>query len=85
MCEIDNSILASLGKFVQPFFTPLGFGSQLGEYGWVFIVAAITGLIAKENVIATFGTLAACLSVGFVGSENGVAEVQSIIEFIAKN
>lgn len=85
MCEIDNSILASLGKFVQPFFTPLGFGSQLGEYGWVFIVAAITGLIAKENVIATFGTLAACLSVGFIGSENGVAEVQSIIEFISQN
>jgi ferrous iron transport protein B len=44
---------------LQPLFTPLGFGSQLNESGWVFIVAAITGLIAKEEVIATFGTLAA--------------------------
>ncbi len=59
MCEIENSILASIGQFVQPLFTPLGFGSQLGEFGWVFVVAAVTGLIAKEEVIGTFGTLAA--------------------------
>jgi ferrous iron transport protein B len=39
----------------------LGFGSQLQNFGWVFAVAAITGLIAKENVIATFFTLACCL------------------------
>ncbi len=58
---MDESILASIGSFMQPIFTPLGFGSQLGENGWVFIVAAITGLIAKENVVATLGTLAACL------------------------
>ena len=57
--EIENSILASLGQLLQPVFTPLGFGSQLNSMGWVFIVAAITGLIAKEEVIATFGTLAA--------------------------
>ena len=59
--EMNLSILASLGKLMQPIFTPLGFGSQLSAFGWVFGVAAITGLIAKENVIATFGTLAACL------------------------
>ena len=57
--DIQNSILASLGKLLQPIFTPLGFGSQLNEFGWVFVVAAITGLIAKEEVISTFGTLAA--------------------------
>lgn len=72
---MNESILASLGMLVQPIFTPLGFGSQLGEYGWVFAVAAITGLIAKENVIATFATLAACLvsisegAVGDIGFE----------------
>ncbi len=59
--EINNSILASVSKLVQPLFTPLGFGSQLGEYGWVFVLAAVSGLIAKENVIASFGTLGACL------------------------
>lgn len=58
---MDESILASLGKFIQPIFTPLGFGSQLTSVGWVFAVAAITGLIAKENVIATFFTLAVCI------------------------
>ena len=57
--EIENSILASIGQLLQPLFTPLGFGSQLNSMGWVFVVAAITGLIAKEEVIATFGALAA--------------------------
>ena len=59
MCDIENSILASIGQFVQPIFTPLGFGSQLNSYGWVFAVAAFTGLIAKEEVITTFGALGA--------------------------
>ncbi len=56
----EDSILAGIGQLVQPFVTPLGFGSQLGRSaGWVFVVAAVTGLIAKENVIATFAVLAA--------------------------
>lgn len=59
---MNNSIIASIGKILQPLFTPLGFGAQLSEWGWVFIVAAITGLIAKENVVSTFGVLAACIS-----------------------
>ena len=59
--EMGDSMLASVGMLVQPVFTPLGFGSQLGKFGWVFAVAALTGLVAKENVIATFGTLGACL------------------------
>lgn len=57
--NIGDSILASIGQLLQPIFTPLGFGSQLNEFGWVFVVAAVTGLIAKENVIGTFGSLAA--------------------------
>lgn len=60
--QINDSILANIAKLVQPLFTPLGFGSQLGQYGWVFVVAVVAGLIAKENVIGTFGTLAICLS-----------------------
>ena len=77
---MSNSILASLGKFIQPLFTPLGFGSQLGEYGWVFAVAAATGLVAKENVIATFSVLAAMLVAGFEGTEEGVAETVIMIQ-----
>ena len=57
--DMTNSILAGLGQLIQPLFTPLGFGSQLNAFGFVFAVAAITGLIAKENVIATFASLAA--------------------------
>lgn len=79
--EINNSILAGIGQLIQPLFTPLGFGSQLGAYGWVFAVAAITGLIAKENVIATFGTLAACI-VGAaidVEADGGVGAASAMI------
>lgn len=85
--EINQSILANVGQLIQPIFTPLGFGSQLGKWGWVFIVASITGLIAKENVIATFGTLAACLiaaaEFNFAGldvmAEDGIGAVQAMI------
>ncbi len=58
--DTGDSILAGFGKLVQPIFTPLGFGSNLNENGWVFGVSAVTGLIAKENVIATFAVLAQC-------------------------
>ena len=65
--SMQDSILASIGMFIQPLFTPLGFGSQLTSIGWVFAVAAITGLIAKENVIATFITLGA-VAVAYLNS-----------------
>jgi ferrous iron transport protein B len=45
----------------------------------VFAVAAITGLIAKENVISTFGALAACVAGGMVASEEGVSEVLAMM------
>ncbi len=85
--QVNESILANIAIFLQPLFTPLGFGSQLGEYGWVFVVAAISGLIAKENVIGTFATLAACLSAvaGFdfnglvLDAADGVDAVRAII------
>ncbi len=78
----DLSILASVGQFIQPLFTPLGFGSQLNSNGWVFAVAALLGLIAKEDVIAAFGTFAACLApLAFGGgSEDGVTEVVTMIQ-----
>ena len=76
--EINESILAKISMLVQPIFTPVGFGSQLGEYGWVFVLAAVSGLIAKENVISTFGTLAACLIANpAVAAEIGLANITS--------
>lgn len=76
--EIDKSILASISKLVQPLFTPLGFGSQLGATGWVFVLAAVSGLIAKENVISTFGVIAACL----LG--HAIAEDESGVTYVAQ-
>lgn len=51
MVEQESSFLAVLGKFVAPVFAPLGFGS------WQAAVATISGLVAKENVVGTFGVL----------------------------
>ncbi len=82
--DMGDSILASIGQLIQPIFTPLGFGSQLGDYGWVFAVAAITGLIAKENVIATFSVLAAMIAAAtnqnFEATEEGITEAVFMIE-----
>lgn len=79
--DMENSILGGIGQLIQPLFTPLGFGSQLSNLGWVFAVAAITGLIAKENVVSTLGTLAACV-VGVildVEADGGVGAVSVMI------
>ncbi len=52
MVEDNNSsLLASIGALVAPIFAPLGFGN------WKAAVATFTGLIAKENVVSTFGVL----------------------------
>ena len=49
--DLNNSILAKIGKGFAWIFTPLGWGK------WEAAVATVTGLIAKENVVATFGQL----------------------------
>lgn len=86
--QVNESILAGISQLVQPLFTPLGFGSQLGKFGWVFVVAVVAGLIAKENVIATFATLAACLAAVAnlelgelaIDAEDGIDAVQAMIQ-----
>ena len=78
--RMDESILAKIGSIFTFVFAPLGFGSNLNAYSYIFVVAAVTGLIAKENVISTFGTLAACVAGSIIASEDGVAEVSAIIK-----
>ena len=63
-CDIDVSILGYIGRGLQYLFYPIfaapnGFVSAAAqsEYAWRFVVAAITGLIAKEMVVATLGTI----------------------------
>lgn len=66
--ESDQSILAKIGSTVAVFFAPLGFGS------WQATVATIQGLIAKENVVGTFGVL-----MNTTGSEAEVAAAFSTL------
>ena len=65
--QLNESILASIGNVIAPIFAPLGW-TKAGE-GWKMAVAAITGLIAKENVVATFGMLFGFAEVAEDGSE----------------
>lgn len=61
--QLDSSILASIGGILAPAFSPLGWGE------WKAAVAAVTGLIAKENVVGTFGILYGFAEVAEDGSE----------------
>ena len=69
MVEDNNaSLLASIGNVVAPVFAPLGFGT------WQGAVATFTGLIAKENVVSTFGVL-----YGFAEVAEDGAEIWSLL------
>ncbi len=51
MVDTADSIFSSIGRFIAPVFAPLGFGT------WEATVASLTGLVAKENLVGTFGIL----------------------------
>ena len=53
----NNSLLASIGRTIDVIFAPLGWMGEDGQLGWKATVATVTGLIAKEEVVMTFGTL----------------------------
>lgn len=57
MVSADESMLASIGRFIAPLFAPLGFGN------WKAVTALITGLTAKEAVISTLSVLVSGSSV----------------------
>ena len=61
--ELDHSILAAIGNAISWIFIPLGWGD------WRSAVAAITGLVAKENVVGTFGILYGFAEVAEEGEE----------------
>lgn len=65
--ELNESILAKIGTAIAWIFAPLGW-TKAGE-GWKMAVAAVTGLIAKENVVATFGMLYGFAEVAEDGAE----------------
>lgn len=53
----NTSLLASIGRSIDVIFAPLGWMGADGQLGWKATVATVTGLIAKEEVVMTFGTL----------------------------
>ncbi len=57
---IDNSILAQFGDAIKWIFVPLGFGDT-----WAAPVAAVTGLLAKEVVVATFASVGSVVPIMF--------------------
>lgn len=63
MVDTQQSILSSLGKLIAPLFAPLGWGH------WEAAVGTITGLVAKENVVATLGILFGFAEVAENGDE----------------
>ena len=65
--DLNNSVLAIIGGAISWMFIPLGFGS------WEYAVAIVTGLIAKENVVATFSVLFGIDSTGDLSALAGYA------------
>lgn len=61
--DVENSFLSSIGKTFAWLFAPLGWGE------WKAAVASVTGLIAKENIVATFGQLYGFAEVAEDGAE----------------
>ena len=61
--QLNDSILSKIGSIIAPLFIPLGWGD------WKMAVAAVTGLIAKENVVGTFGVLFGFAEVAENGNE----------------
>lgn len=75
--ELDDSILAAIGGAIAWIFTPLGWGD------WKFSVAAVTGLVAKENVVGTFGVLFGFAEVAEDGAEIWGTLAQSLTPIAA--
>lgn len=61
--DMENSLLAFIGRGIGWLFAPLGWGN------WKAAVAAVTGLVAKENVVGTFGILYGFAEVAEDGAE----------------
>lgn len=76
--EISHSILAFIGNLIAWIFIPLGWGN------WQAAVASITGLIAKENIVATLGILYGAGGNAFQGIEAAFTTVSGY-SFLAFN
>lgn len=84
--DLDDSasILANIGMIIAPLFTPMGFGNvQGGGYGWMYAVASIQGIVAKENVTAVLEQFSALDSVTSALQANGVELAGDFSDIVA--
>ena len=72
--DANQSMLASIGKFISPVFAPLGFND--GGYGWQYSVATLTGIAAKEVVVSTLEIL---LPNGIQGTISGLGAYSFVV------
>jgi ferrous iron transport protein B len=77
--QLDQSILAVIGQAICWIFAPLGFGN------WQATVAAITGLIAKENIVGTLGILYGAGDAGVYATMSASFTAVSGYAFLAFN
>lgn len=82
MCEMEDSLLASIGNAIKFIFAPLGFAD------WRASVGVVTGWIAKENIVATFGQLFAGVSDDAVieaisAGEQTLPEIKSVFTTVS--
>lgn len=78
MCEMEDSILASIGRSIQWIFAPLGFGN------WKASVGVVTGWIAKENIVSTFGVLYGATDVVTEAAMEGSAAIPGVAAAFTK-
>ena len=69
MVKPEESMMADIGRFIAPVFTPLGFGT------WQTAFAAIAGFVAKEVTVSTFGILA-----GVSDQQAGASEMIKVVQ-----
>lgn len=76
---VENSILAGFGKLFSPIFTPVGFGSQIENASWVYSVATVQGIVAKEGIVGSLGELAGFID-GTDAVYDGAEAITAIVE-----
>lgn len=74
--DSSQSLLAAIGSFIAPIFTPLGFGD------WKVSTALITGFTAKESVISTLAVLTGTDMSGLGAALGSVFTMQSALSFL---
>lgn len=76
VADSADSLLAVIGKFVAPIFTPLGFGD------WRMVTALVSGFTAKEAVVGTFGVILGVSTEQLVMALHSIFSTRSAVSFL---